>query len=122
VLLLVESWWSLGALNPVSIYNIGVTSESAFRIWEDINEIFQTITSYCNLGAASDWSCSWEQGLNKQSVFTFFISLFKIFLFPLILNFSFQATGTSDTAMLCGVTFTGAAIEIISSCTLKNNV
>lgn len=37
---LVESWWSLGTFNPVSFDNIGVTSESAFRIWENINEIF----------------------------------------------------------------------------------
>jgi hypothetical protein len=40
VFLLVESWWSLGTLNPVSFNNISVTSESAFRIWENINEIF----------------------------------------------------------------------------------
>lgn len=40
MLLLVESWWSLGTPDPVSIYNIGVTSESAFGVWENIDEIF----------------------------------------------------------------------------------
>jgi hypothetical protein len=117
---LVESWWFLGTPNPVSIYNIGVTSESTFRIGEDINEVFHTITSYLYLGTTSDWSCSWEEGLNKKSILTISVSLFKIFLFPFVLNFRFKITRTSNTATFDGITFSSTAIKIISSGTLKN--
>lgn len=88
----VESWWPLGASDPVTIDDVIVGAESAFWIWEDINEVLHTITSDLHLGTAEDWTTSWENRLNKESVITLLVSLSKVLLLPFIFYFSFKTT------------------------------
>ena len=120
VFLLVESWWPLGALNPFTWHDIVVGAESAFWLWEHINEIFKTISSYSNTGLTSCWSMSWEERLNHKSVLTIFVSLFNVSGLPFTLDFTSQATGRSHAV---GTSFIFAlAFEVVFDCTLQDDI